>query len=198
MRLTFLTGMVFGLLLMALPLLGTEGNHRPAMTDKPPVIDGKLDDPEWRKATPLAAFKTFKPDFDKEPSEKTEVFVLYDRDYLYFGFNCLDSEPARIKASLSKRDNIDADDWIGIALDTFNDHQSGYLFCVNPLGVQMDGMLNADGNGDGSYDAVWTSQGKIGAAGYTVEMAIPFKSLRFLFRKNVCHMQTASALARVK
>jgi hypothetical protein len=154
-------------------------------TETPPVIDGRLDDPVWGQATRFDAFMTFKPDFGKPTSEKTDVYIAYDRAYIYFAFDCRDSEPAKIKAAIAKRDGIDMDDWIGVVLDTFGDQQGGYLFEVNPLGVQLDGMINADGNGDGSFDTVWQSKGLIHNGGYSAEVAIPFKSLRYPFRKKL-------------
>jgi hypothetical protein len=153
--------------------------------DTRPVIDGKLDDPVWQNATRFDNFITFKPDYGKPTSEKTTIMMTYDRKYIYFAFDCQDSEPARIKAAMSKRDGIDMDDWIGVVLDTFGDQQGGYLFEVNPLGVQMDGMINADGNGDASFDTVWESKGRIHDGGYSVEMAVPFKSLRYPFKKKI-------------
>jgi hypothetical protein len=154
-------------------------------TKTPPKIDGRLDDPIWQTVPPITAFKTFKPDFGKEPTEKTEVFLTYDSTHLYIAFHCYDRDPGKIKTSMSKRDNIDADDWVGIALDTFGDKQQGYLFCVNPYGIQSDGSLNADGNGDTSLDLVWESHGTLTSDGYTVEIAIPFKSIRYAHSKKI-------------
>ncbi|MBN2345597.1 MAG: hypothetical protein JXO51_04340 [Candidatus Aminicenantes bacterium] len=154
-------------------------------TETPPVLDGKLDDPLWQQATRFDAFVTFKPDFGKPTSEKTVVMMTYDRKHIYFAFDCRDSEPAKIKAAMSKRDGIDMDDWIGVVLDTFGDKQGGYLFEVNPLGVQLDGMINADGNGDASFDTVWESKGLIHNGGYSAEIAVPFKSLRYPFKKKI-------------
>ncbi len=164
------------------PAAGPVAIHK---TDKPPAIDGKLDDPVWQKATRFDAFVTFKPDFGKPTSEKTIVLMAYDRKNVYFAFDCRDSEPAKIKAAMSKRDGIDMDDWIGVVLDTFGDQQGGYLFEVNPLGVQLDGMINADGNGDSSFDTVWESKASINGQGYSAEMAVPFKSLRYPFKKKL-------------
>jgi len=172
----------------AKPAQGSDGPaaavvvHR---TDAAPVIDGKLDDPVWRQATRFDRFVTFKPDFGKPTSEATVTLVAYDRKNIYFAFDCRDSKPAKIKAAMSKRDGIDMDDWIGVVLDTFGDQQSGYLFEVNPLGVQLDGMINADGNGDSSFDTVWRSRGQIHESGYSAEVAVPFKSLRYPFRKTL-------------
>jgi hypothetical protein len=164
------------------PSVGPVVIHR---TDTPPAIDGKLDDPVWSQATCFDDFVTFKPDFGKPTSEKTIILMAYDRKYIYFAFDCQDSEPGKIKAAMSKRDGIDMDDWIGVVLDTFGDKQGGYLFEVNPLGVQLDGMINADGNGDASFDTVWESKGLINGKGYSAEMAVPFKSLRYPFRKKM-------------
>ncbi len=154
-------------------------------TDTSPLIDGKLDDPVWQKATRFDNFVIFKPNYGKPTSEKTVALMTYDRKYIYFAFDCQDSEPSKIKAAMAKRDGIDMDDWIGVVLDTFGDRQGGYLFEVNPLGVQMDGMINADGNGDSSFDTVWESKGSINGRGYSAEMAVPFKSLRYPFKKKL-------------
>ncbi len=185
---------------MGIFLLGTlalaaakplDDRHGPAdgiaihRTGTAPVIDGKLDDPVWQQATRFDEFVTFKPDFGKPTSEPTCVLVAYDRKNIYFAFDCRDSEPSKIKAAMSKRDGIDMDDWIGVVLDTFGDSQGGYLFEVNPLGVQLDGMINADGNGDASFDTVWQSRGLIHNGGYSAEVAVPFKSLRYPFRKKI-------------
>ena len=154
-------------------------------TDTPPVIDGKLDDAVWQKANRFDNFITFKPDFGKPTSEKTAVLVTYDRKNIYFAFDCQDSEPGKIKASIAKRDGIDMDDWIGVVLDTFGDQQGGYLFEVNPLGIQLDGKINSDGNGDASFDTIWQSKGCIHSQGYSAEIAVPFKSLRYPFKKKL-------------
>jgi len=154
-------------------------------TETPPVIDGRLDDAVWQNATRFDNFLTFKPDYGKPTSEKTAVMMTYDRKYIYFAFDCQDSEPGKIKAAMSKRDGIDMDDWIGVVLDTFGDQQGGYLFEVNPLGIQLDGMINSDGNGDASFDTIWESKGCIHGKGYSAEMAVPFKSLRYPFRKKL-------------
>jgi hypothetical protein len=148
-----------------------------------PKIDGVLDDAIWQAAKPWSDFLTAKPDFGKPASEKTEVYLAYDRERIYAAFRCLDSEPGRIKTSVCRRDSCDSDDWVALVLDTFDDQQSGYMFVVNPSGIQMDGMLNQDGNANGDYDMVWDSAARMNGDGYTVEMAIPFKSLRYPFRK---------------
>jgi hypothetical protein len=148
-----------------------------------PKIDGVLDDAIWQAAKPWVDFMTAKPDFGKPSSERTEVYLAYDREHIYAAFRCLDSEPGKIKTSVCRRDSCDSDDWVALVLDTFDDQQSGTMFVVNPSGIQMDGMLNQDGNANGDYDMVWDSAARMNSDGYTIEMAIPFKSLRYPFRK---------------
>jgi len=149
------------------------------MAAAPPVVDGVLDDAAWASAARFDGFKTFKPDYGKDASQKTEAFVSYDAENFYFAFRCYDNEPSKVKAAVSKRDNIFQDDIVFIVLDTFNDNQSGYGFIVNPLGIQGDGMVNIYGNLEPSFDTVWYSKGRIDDQGWTVEARIPLQSIRF-------------------
>ena len=146
---------------------------------KPPVIDGKLDPGEWDGAFKMTDFKTFQPDFGKEPSQKTEAYFLYDAENLYFAFRCYDTDPSKIKASISKRDAMFSDDCVGIIIDTYNTMQSGYGFLVNPLGIQGDGIMDINGNLTPDQDFVWYSKGQIDDKGYTVEYRVPLQSIRF-------------------
>ncbi len=150
----------------------------PYKTDMPPVLDGELDDPVWQKAPHETGFKTYHPDYDIDMVENSIVYYAYDRDNLYFAFRCFDSQPDKVKASVSRRDNIQADDWICINLDSFNDHQSLYALYVNPLGIQGDSRFEG-GAEDFSVDIVWYSSGKIDDEGYAIELKIPLKSIRF-------------------
>lgn len=150
---------------------------RPYKTDAPPVIDGILDDSVWKNAPNATGFKTWHPDIGKEMTEKTIVYFAYDRENLYFAFRCFDSQPDKVKASVSSRDNITPDDWVCINLDSFNDQQSLYTFYINPLGIQGDARFEG-GQEDPNVDMVWYSGGNIDEKGYTVEVKIPFKSIR--------------------
>lgn len=150
----------------------------PIRTETPPVIDGILDDEVWGKAPYVTGFKTWRPDFGKDTADDTEVYLAYDRENIYFAFRSFDSEPHRIKASVTARDNIRSDDWVCINLDSFNDQQSLYAFYINPLGIQGDTRYSA-GTEDNGFDVVWYSAGNIDELGYTVEVRIPFKSIRF-------------------
>jgi hypothetical protein len=151
---------------------------KPLKTTQPPVIDGKLDDPVWAEAPSVTGFKTFIPDFGRDLSEDTIAYMAYDTENLYFAFQCYDREPAKIKATLSKRDDIKIDDMICINLDSFNDQQSLYALYVNPLGVQMDSRY-ASNKEDFSFDLVWYSAGRLHNRGYSIELQIPLKSIRY-------------------
>ncbi|MBN1819312.1 MAG: carbohydrate binding family 9 domain-containing protein [Prolixibacteraceae bacterium] len=146
--------------------------------NNPPVIDGVLDDATWNRANRFTNFTTFIPDFDKQMPEKTITWLTYDEANLYFAFQCFDSEPDKIKATVSARDQILDDDFICINLDSHNDQQSLYAFYVNPLGIQADTRFAA-GKEDISVDLVWYSAGKLNDDGYSIELSIPLKSIRF-------------------
>jgi hypothetical protein len=157
---------------------------RPARVTAAPVIDGNLDEEVWRSAAQLSNFKTWRPDYGKDPHGRTTVYAMYDAENMYFAFRASDEEPSKIKASMAARDSIRPDDWICINLDSFGDQQALYAFYVNPLGIQSDSRYAANKE-DFGFDAVWYSAGRIDAQGYTVEVRIPFKSIRYNSRNPV-------------
>jgi hypothetical protein len=150
----------------------------PLRTDAPPVIDGVLDDPVWLEAPYVTGFETWRPDFGVLMDDQTEVYYAYDEANLYFAFRAYDSDPGQIKTSVAARDRIRSDDWVAINLDSFGDEQSLYAFYINALGIQADTRYAA-GREDPGFDAVWFSAGVIDDEGYTVEVRIPLKSIRF-------------------
>jgi len=151
--------------------------------DKPPVIDGKLDDEVWQQAKLLKDFYQVQPGDNIAPSKPTEVMLGYDSKFLYVAFHCYD-EPDKVRANIPKRDNIFDDDYVGILFDTFNDHRKAYEFDFNPLGVQADGIWTDGQNEDFNPDIVMESKGMVTSDGWTVEVAIPFKSLRYVAGKD--------------
>ncbi|HEX8888709.1 MAG TPA: DUF5916 domain-containing protein [Pyrinomonadaceae bacterium] len=146
--------------------------------EKPPVIDGKLDDDVWKTAVVLKDFYQISPGDNTPPSKPTEVMIGYDARFLYFAFHCFD-EPDKVRATVAKRDNVFDEDNVRIYLDTFNDQRRAYLLGWNPLGVQQDGIYTESQGTDYSVDIVMESKGSITSDGYVVEVAIPFKSLRY-------------------
>jgi len=145
---------------------------------KPPVIDGKLDDEVWKSAAVFKDFYQWRPSDSSPASARTEVLAGYDSRFIYFAFHAYD-DPARVRATVAKRDSIFDDDVVGLLLDTFNDRRRAYELFFNPYGVQQDGFLTEGGNDDFSVDIVMESKGTVTSDGYTVEVAIPFKSLRY-------------------
>ena len=146
--------------------------------DKAPVIDGKLDDEIWKQATVLRDFYQTSPGDNIQASKPTEMMIGYDAKFLYFAFHCYD-EPDKVRATVAKRDNIFNEDNVRVFLDTFNDQRRAYVLGFNPYGVQQDGILT-DGLGtDYNVDIVMESKGIMTPDGWTVEVAIPFKSLRY-------------------
>lgn len=151
---------------------------KPVRTERPPILDGRLDDPAWTQASTVTDFETFIPEFGKRQPEKTVAYMAYDAQNLYFAFRCLDDQADKIKASLSRRDDLFNDDFVCVNLDTFDDQQSLTNFYVNPLGVQGDSRF-ANNREDFSIDLVWYSAGRLDALGYTVEIHIPLKTIRY-------------------
>ncbi len=151
---------------------------RVAKFESAPVIDGKLDDEIWKQAAVFKDFIQFRPGDNTPPSQPTEVMVGYDARFLYVAFRAHD-EPGKVRVTVPKRDQVFDDDTVGMYLDTFNDRRRAYVLIFNPLGVQADGIFT-EGNGeDYSVDIVMESKGEVTDAGFTVEVAIPFKSLRY-------------------
>jgi hypothetical protein len=120
-------------------------------------------------------------------SQRTEAYLGYDEKNLYVVFVCFD-DPAKVRARMSRREDIFDDDTVEIMLDTFHDRRRAYAFQTTPLGVQWDAIwtevphednTGSTANFDPSFDTVWHSNGKLTSRGYVVWMAIPFKSLRF-------------------
>jgi uncharacterized protein DUF5916/cellulose/xylan binding protein with CBM9 domain len=155
--------------------------HMPRF-EKPPVIDGKLDDEVWKGAAVLSDFIQVQPGDNIPPSKKTDVLLGYDSKFIYIAFHCYD-EPDKVRAAISKRDDIFNDDYVGILFDTFNDKRKAYEFDFNPLGIQADGTWT-DNNEDFNPDFVFESKGVVTSDGWTVEIAIPFKSLRYVAGKD--------------
>ena len=142
------------------------------------MIDGKLDDDVWKTAAVFKDFVQIQPGDNIAPSKPTEAMMGYDAKTLYLAFHCYD-EPDKIRATVAKRDNVFDEDNVRVYLDTFNDQRRAYILGWNPLGVQQDGIMIEGQNTDFSVDIVMESKGIITSDGWTLEVAIPFKSLRY-------------------
>jgi len=171
------------------PGAGAPGFEIPRI-DQTPTIDGQLDEPAWQRATRLTGFSEYRPVDGQKASDQTEVLIWYSPSALHFGIIAHDSSPGSIRATNADRDNIGLDDSVRIYLDTFNDRRRAFIFGVNPLGVQEDGVqtegsfnagraLGVNGSVDLSPDYQFDSKGRVTSDGYVVEVRIPFKSLRY-------------------
>ena len=148
-----------------------------------PTIDGVLDEAMWAGIEPVTDFRQREPVDGAEPSERTEVRIAYDDDHLYFGWTLFDSEPDRIIATVLEREGkVPFDDRVAIGLDTFDDDRNGYMFGMNAFGTQEDGQFTDEEINHGEdwkWEGVYWSEGRITEDGWELEVAIPFKTIRF-------------------
>ncbi len=146
-------------------------------------VDGLLDEPVWSTIKPITEFVQRLPLDGGEPTEKSEMRILYDNNNLYFGFTFFDSDPEKVRATILNRGGwIHRDDKLEIALDTYHDRRNAYLFEMNPLGTQDDALItdeNRPGLDEWAWDGVYISEGKVTDFGWVLEVAIPWTTLRF-------------------
>lgn len=176
------TLLIIALLLASLPAVSLSGQVRIVATrvTTPLILDGLLDDPLWAEAEALSQFATLQPDIGKPATETTIYKVAYDNENIYFGIEALDSEPDKVKASVANWDYMfNGDDFVGVVIDALKDRQSAYGFAVNAIGSQGDLQMDANFNGDPSADFIWEGWGAMTPEGYTVEIKVPLKSLRY-------------------
>jgi hypothetical protein len=169
---------------------GTTAEATPV--EQPPKLDGTLDDPVWQAAKPVMEFRQQEPNEGETATEKTEVRILYTRHAVYFGIHCYDSEPGRIVATEPRRDvSQDLDDHFEILIDSNHDRRGAYVFQINPLGTQLDGLIvEEQGMGestdfDSGWDGVWISEARVTADGWAATVEIPFTTLNFTQSENV-------------
>jgi Domain of unknown function (DUF5916)/Carbohydrate family 9 binding domain-like len=144
-------------------------------------LDGRLDEDAWQQAEPIGTLLQHEPLEGGEPSETTEVRILYDDRALYLGIVCRDRSPREIVSTQLARDaDLDVDDRITIVLDTFFDHRNGFFFQVNPAGARADGQVSNNAETlSRDWDGIWNAAARITDEGWIVEVEIPFKTLRF-------------------
>jgi hypothetical protein len=150
-------------------------------TDASLKVDGLLNESPWQNAQFQGQFTQREPDEGAPASEKTEVGFLYDDKNLYIGIKCYDSDPSKIIAREMRRDAIvDDDDYFELVLDTYHDHRSAYYFITNPHGVKREAKMANEGRDyNPAWDGVWSCKAKISEEGWFVEIAIPWKTLKF-------------------
>jgi len=141
-------------------------------------LTGDLSDPAWSQGQYVPLNYEIQPGDNTKPRQKSFATVLYNSEYLYVGFRFYDTDPSQIRANVSDRDRMFSDDFAFFGIDTYGDYQRMYEFIVNPRGIQGD-MLRQGDHEDDSFETVWDSDAAINDSGWTAEMAIPLKSIRF-------------------
>ena len=151
----------------------------PLMT--PLALDGRLDEAIDTSVPPMSDFVQQEPREGSAATERTEVWVFFDRDRVYFSFRCWESDPERLVVNEMRRDNFGVyqNDHIAFVLDTFYDRRNGLEFLVNPIGGRMDGQITNERLYNGDWNPVWDVAVGRFDGGWTLETAIPFKSLRY-------------------
>ena len=141
-------------------------------------IDGFVDEEAWELAEPITDFRQQDPVEGAQPSERTEIRILYDRDALYIGAIFYESDPSGIVAFQRERNaGLGTDDRFMWILDTFRDGRTGYFFEINPAGLMGDGLIGVSVNK--SWDGIWEVRTQILDHGWSAEIRIPFSTLNF-------------------
>ena len=145
------------------------------------TIDGQLDEEWYRTTMPIDGFVQSEPNEGEPTTEKTEVWIFFDDETLYVGARNYDSQPERIVANDMRRDarTLTQHDHFVISLDTFHDRRNGLIFMVTPSGAMRDEAFVDERNTNVDWNTVWDAKVRRFDDRWTVEMAIPFKSLRY-------------------
>ncbi len=145
-------------------------------------VDGRLDDEMYRTVEPVDQFTQQMPREGGSPTERTQAWIFFDKENLYVAARCWDqAPPSQWVANEMRRDNIQLsqNESFAVALDTFNDRRNGFMFIANALGALTDGTITDEGLGNRDWNTVWEIRTALFDGGWTIEMAIPFKSLRY-------------------
>jgi len=149
-------------------------------TDKPPVLDGVLDDPVWRNAHCVEDLHIVVSDEFGVPGERSRVCIAFDDDALYFGARFYDREPDKVVAMVLRRTDVSfGDDGFTVTLDPLDQGRSGYVFDVNPNGMRSEGLYTDVDRQNWDWEGIWDAAARRDGEGWTAETAIPFKTLSF-------------------
>ena len=177
-----------------------------------PVLDGFLDEPVWQRAPLLSDLKQAEPVEGAEPSERTDVRIVYDERTLFVGVLCRDRDPATIRATIMERDgSLRPDDSIAILLDTFHDRRNAFYFAVSAAGGMVDALIAKNGaEFNQEWDGIWDARARVAPEGWVAEIEIPFATLSFreeattwgfnfqrMVRRNLEFVRWASPSARI-
>jgi len=169
-----------------LTVMTREGNGsttvRAVRIDAPLHIDGILDEQIYRRIAPMTGFIQIEPDDGAIASERTELWLAFDNDNVYVSFRCWESEPTQMIANEMRRDGPNmwqGNDLVAFSFDTFRDQRNSFNFITNALGAREDGQVTNERQWNGDWNTVWDVKARRFEGGWTVEAAVPFKSLRY-------------------
>jgi len=164
-------------------LTSPDGRRRvtAVQTSTPIAVDGRLDEDVWSRARPARDFVQAEPHEGQPATEATEVRIAFDAQALYVGVTCHDRDPSRLIVNDIRKDFApDDQDSFEVMFDTFADRRNGFVFVTNPRGAKSDTQMSNEGRDvNPNWDAVWTVAARIDDGGWTAELRIPFKTLRF-------------------
>ena len=179
--------LLFAALIPVRPLLAAQAPPEPppeplhiARAAGPIEVDGQLGDAGWNGATRVETFYETSPGDNVEPKVKTVAWLTYDDRFFYAAFDFSDPDPKGIRAPFGDHDDISSStDYGGIILDTRNDGKTAFMFLANPRNLQYDAISSDVSGEDPSPDFYWDSAARITATGWTLEIRVPFSSLRY-------------------
>ncbi len=145
------------------------------------TVDGKLDEAAYSRFAPASDFIQQEPTEGALATERTEAWVFFDAKNIYVSARCFDSQPERMVANELRRDhfNLFENENFAVVLDTFHDKRNAYMFYTTPLGGLYDGLVTDETNSNRDWNTVWDVKTAVDDKGWTVEIVIPFKSLRY-------------------
>ena len=149
------------------------------LIEQGPVLDGKLDDPCWKGLPVIKDFRQRRPNEGMPETEKTEVRICRDADFLFVGVRCFDSQPDQIRAGVMQRDApVRGDDYFFILIDPFSRGRDGYYFRTNANGAKGEALINSDmSRPKMDWDTIWEVRSQKDELGWSAEFAIPFRSI---------------------
>ncbi len=160
------------------------GGHvsvRAVRVEAPLRIDGRLDESVYEETEPIGGFLQQEPHEGQPATERTDAWILFDNDNIYVSARCWDTHPERMVANEMRRDTnqLRQNDTFAVLFDTYHDRRNGYLFYANPIGGLADSQITDENPPNVDWNTVWSVKTGRFEGGWTIEMAIPFKSLRY-------------------
>jgi hypothetical protein len=154
---------------------------RAVRVSSPLRVDGRLDEPAYEETEAVGDFLQQEPNEGQPATEKTESWVFFDDDNIYVSARCWDTHPERMVANEMRRDTnqLRQNDTFAVLLDTFHDRRNAYLFYANPIGGFADSQITDENPPNVDWNTIWDVKTGRFSGGWTIEMAIPFKSLRY-------------------